>query len=78
MCNYRLLAEKQIAQKKYTPEEQIEIWKEAANQYSYIEDGEKEEECLKEAIKIAENKKKSTEFVEIRYILQVYSRHLTL
>ena len=54
MCNYRLLAEKQIAQKKYTPEEQIEIWKEAANQYSYIEDGEKEEECLKEAIKIAE------------------------
>lgn len=27
---------------------------EFANQYSYIEDGEKEEECLKEAIKIAE------------------------
>ena len=54
MCNYRLLAAKNRSrQKKYTPEEQIEIWKEAANQYSYIEDGEKEEECLKEAIKIA-------------------------
>ena len=35
-------------------------------------------EMSEEAIKIAENKKKSTEFVEIRYILQVYSRHLTL
>lgn len=35
-------------------------------------------EMTEEVIKIAENKKKSTEFVEIRYILQVYSRHLTL
>ena len=35
-------------------------------------------EMTEEVIKIAENKKKSTEFVEIRYILQVCSRHLTL
>ncbi len=35
-------------------------------------------EMTEEVIKIAENKKKSTEFVEIRYILQVFSRHLTL
>ena len=33
---------------------------------------------IKIIVKIAENKKKSTEFVEIRYILQVCSRHLTL
>lgn len=54
MCNYKLLAEKQIAQKQYSAEKQIEIWKEAANQYSSAENGEMQEACLEEAIETAE------------------------
>ena len=61
MCNYKLLAEKQIAEKNYPDEKQIEIWREAASQYSYTENGEKEEECLKKAIEIVERTAKKME-----------------
>lgn len=55
MCNYRLLAEKQIAQKKYSTEERIKIWQEAAGNYSCIGNEEMQEVCLLNAIEIVES-----------------------
>lgn len=64
MCNYRLLAEKQIEQKNYTFQEQIEIWKNAEKKYSSIENEEMQKVCLDKAMEIAGQKWKDGEYGE--------------
>lgn len=51
-CDYRLLAEQKILQNKCGKEEQIDIWKEAADQYRYVDQYAMEAVCLKEALAI--------------------------
>jgi len=51
-CNYRLLAEQKIIDNNCGEEEQIDIWKDAADQYRYIDDYDMEIVCLNKALEI--------------------------
>lgn len=51
-CDYRLLAEQKILYDKCEDEEQIDIWKEAADQYSTVGKYDMEVLCLKKALAI--------------------------
>ena len=51
-CNYQLLAEREICGSSCSEEKKIDIWKDAARQYGYMDDFEKEIICLKHAVEI--------------------------
>lgn len=51
-CNYELLAERKICKSPCSEEEKIEIWRDAAGEYRYIDDFEKEILCLRHAVAI--------------------------
>lgn len=51
-CDYRLLAEQKILLDNCGREEQIDIWKEAADRYRYVEKYDMEALCLKKALAI--------------------------
>lgn len=50
-CNFRLLAERKLAQKEIPVKKQMELWRNAARQYEYADNGKMQEECL---IKVTE------------------------
>lgn len=54
-CNYELLAEREICKSSCSDEKKIDIWKDAAYQYSYMDDFEKEIICLKHAVEILDS-----------------------
>lgn len=51
-CNYRLLAEHKIINNNCGEEEQIDIWKDAADQYGDIDNYEMEIVCLNKALEV--------------------------
>lgn len=51
-CNYELMAEREIQYGGYSDEKKVEVWREAAAQYQWIDKHEKRNMCLRRALAI--------------------------
>ncbi len=51
-CDFWLLAERELQEGSYGKEQQVELWREAAGQYRYLDCYEKEAACLNKALAV--------------------------